>query len=55
MAAVTEAAFRALAEPHRRGILRLLRGRPRSVTEIAGQFDITQQAVESGEPADDGA
>jgi len=42
---VSEAAFHALAEPHRRGILRLLRDRPRSVTEIAGQFDITQQAV----------
>ena len=42
---VTEAAFRALAEPHRRGILRLLRDRPLSVNEIAEQFDITQQAV----------
>ena len=45
MGGVSEAAFHALAEPHRRGILRLLRDRPRSVTEIAGQFDITQQAV----------
>ena len=42
---MSEAAFHALAEPHRRGILRLLRGQPRSVTEIAEQFDITQQAV----------
>ena len=42
---VSEAAFRALAEPHRRCILRLLRDRPRSVNEIAEQFDITQQAV----------
>jgi DNA-binding transcriptional ArsR family regulator len=42
---VTEAAFRALAEPHRRGILRLLREGPRSVNEIAERFDITQQAV----------
>jgi DNA-binding transcriptional ArsR family regulator len=42
---LTEAAFRALAEPHRRGILRLLRDQPCSVTEIARQFDITQQAV----------
>ena len=33
MGGVTEAAFRALAEPHRRGILRLLRDRPRSVNE----------------------
>lgn len=42
---VSEAAFHALAEPHRRGILRLLRDQPRSVNEIAEQFDITQQAV----------
>lgn len=42
---VSEAAFQALAEPHRRDILRLVRDRPRSVNEIAGQFDITQQAV----------
>jgi DNA-binding transcriptional ArsR family regulator len=42
---VSEAAFHALAEPHRRGILRLLRDQPRSVNEIAGQFDISQQAV----------
>ena len=45
MGGVSEAAFRALAEPHRRGILRLLRDRPRSVNEIAERFDITQQAV----------
>src|SRR5262249_50706026 len=45
MDTVTEAAFHALAEPHRRDILRLLRDRPQSVGEIAGQFDITQQAV----------
>lgn len=42
---VSEAAFHALAEPHRRSILRLLRDQPRSVNEIAEQFDITQQAV----------
>ncbi|MGH3274548.1 MAG: ArsR/SmtB family transcription factor [Streptosporangiaceae bacterium] len=43
---MSEAAFHALAEPHRRGILRLLRDqRPRSVNEIAERFDITQQAV----------
>lgn len=42
---MSEAAFRALAEPHRRGIMRLLREQPRSVSDIAGQFDITQQAV----------
>jgi DNA-binding transcriptional ArsR family regulator len=42
---VSDAAFHALAEPHRRGILRLLRDHPRSVSEIAERFDITQQAV----------
>jgi DNA-binding transcriptional ArsR family regulator len=42
---MSEAAFRALAEPRRRGILRLLRDQPCSVNEIAEQFDITQQAV----------
>ena len=42
---VSEAAFQALAEPHRRAILRLVRDQPCSVTEIAEHFDITQQAV----------
>jgi DNA-binding transcriptional ArsR family regulator len=42
---VTEAAFQALADPRRRAILRLVRDRPRSVNEIAAQFDITQQAI----------
>ncbi|MBV9381931.1 MAG: winged helix-turn-helix transcriptional regulator [Streptosporangiaceae bacterium] len=42
---MSEAAFRALAEPRRRDILRLVRDQPRSVNEIAAQFDITQQAV----------
>ncbi|MBI1758654.1 MAG: winged helix-turn-helix transcriptional regulator [Actinobacteria bacterium] len=41
----TDAALKALAEPHRRAILRLVRDRPRSVNEIAEHFDITQQAV----------
>lgn len=45
MGAVSEAAFHALADPRRREILRLVRDQPRSVTEIAGQFDITQQAI----------
>jgi DNA-binding transcriptional ArsR family regulator len=45
LGAMTEAAFQALADPRRRAILRLVRDRPRSVNEIAGQFDITQQAV----------
>jgi DNA-binding transcriptional ArsR family regulator len=41
----TDAALKALAEPHRRAILRLVRDQPRSVSEIAEHFDITQQAV----------
>jgi DNA-binding transcriptional ArsR family regulator len=40
-----DAALKALAEPHRRAILRLVRDQPRSVTEIAEHFDVTQQAV----------
>jgi len=42
---MSEAAFQALADPRRRDILRLVRDRPRSVSEIAGQFDVTQQAI----------
>jgi DNA-binding transcriptional ArsR family regulator len=41
----TDAALKALAEPHRRAILRLVRDEPRSVSEIADHFAITQQAV----------
>jgi DNA-binding transcriptional ArsR family regulator len=40
-----EAALTALAEPRRRAILMLVRDEPRSVNDIAAQFDITQQAV----------
>ncbi|HEV2240318.1 MAG TPA: metalloregulator ArsR/SmtB family transcription factor [Streptosporangiaceae bacterium] len=42
---MSDAAFQALAEPRRRDILRLVRDRPRSVNEIAEQFDVTQQAI----------
>lgn len=42
---MSEAAFHALADPRRREILRLVRDQPRSVNEIAEQFDITQQAI----------
>jgi DNA-binding transcriptional ArsR family regulator len=42
---VSEAAFRALAEPRRRAMLRLVRDGPRSVNEIAAHFEVTQQAV----------
>jgi DNA-binding transcriptional ArsR family regulator len=45
LAAVGDAAFHALAEPRRRQMLRLVREQPRSVSEIAEHFDVTQQAV----------
>ena len=38
-------ALRALAEPRRQAILRLVVDQPRSVGEIAAHFDVTQQAV----------
>lgn len=41
----TEAVLRALAEPRRQAMLRLVRDSPRSVGEIGQHFDITQQAV----------
>jgi DNA-binding transcriptional ArsR family regulator len=41
----TDAVLRALAEPHRQAMLRLVRDEPRSVGEIAAQFEISQQAV----------
>jgi len=41
----TDAVLKALAEPHRREILRLVRNEPKAVNEIADRFDITQQAV----------
>lgn len=41
----TEAALKALAEPRRVEIVRIVRDRPRSVGEIAEHFDVTQQAV----------
>jgi DNA-binding transcriptional ArsR family regulator len=40
-----DAALRALAEPNRREILRLVRDEPRSVNEIAEHFEISQQAI----------
>ena len=42
---MSEAAFRAIGEPHRRDILRLLQDGPQPAGEIAARFDITQQAV----------
>ena len=41
----TEAVLKALAEPRRPAMLRLVRDEARSVGEIAEHFDITQQAV----------
>jgi DNA-binding transcriptional ArsR family regulator len=40
-----DAVLRALAEPRRREMLRLVRDEPRSVGEIAAQFEVSQQAV----------
>jgi len=40
-----ELALRALAEPRRQELLRLLRDHPRSVGELAAEVDVTQQAV----------
>jgi DNA-binding transcriptional ArsR family regulator len=40
-----DAVLKALAEPHRSEIIRLVRDEARSVNEIADHFDITQQAV----------
>jgi len=45
MATSAEDVLKALAEPRRQQILRLVRATPRSVGEIAEQVDITQQAV----------
>jgi DNA-binding transcriptional ArsR family regulator len=41
----SEAVLRALAEPKRQAILRLVRDKPHSVNEIGEHFDISQQAV----------
>jgi DNA-binding transcriptional ArsR family regulator len=41
----SEAILRALAEPKRQAILRLVRDKPHSVGEIGEHFDISQQAV----------
>jgi DNA-binding transcriptional ArsR family regulator len=40
-----DAAARALAEPTRREILRLVRDEERSVTDIAGHFDVSRPAI----------
>jgi DNA-binding transcriptional ArsR family regulator len=40
-----DAALKAMAEPNRRAILRLVSGEPRSVGDIAAHLDITSQAV----------
>jgi len=41
----SEAVLRALAEPRRQAMLRLVRDEARSAGEIGRHFDITQQAV----------
>jgi DNA-binding transcriptional ArsR family regulator len=40
-----EAALRAIAEPRRRAILRLVQGREMAAGEIAAHFDVTRPAV----------
>jgi DNA-binding transcriptional ArsR family regulator len=40
-----DAVFKALADPHRRQILRLVQLSPLAAGQIAAQFEITQQAV----------
>jgi DNA-binding transcriptional ArsR family regulator len=40
-----EAALKAIAEPRRRAILRLVRDEERSAGEIASHFDVTRPAV----------
>ena len=37
--------FEALAQPHRRAIMRLLAGGERSVGDLAAEFDVSQPAV----------
>lgn len=44
-AASVDAVFKALADPHRRQILRLVQHRELPAGEIAAQFAMTQQAV----------
>ena len=44
-AATTTDAFNAVAEPQRRRILTLLKGRERSVTELAGALHVSQSRV----------
>ena len=41
----TDLVLKALADPHRRDILRLVRGGELAAGEIASHFDATQQAV----------
>ena len=41
----SQAILRALAEPRRQQVLRLVREEPHSVGEIAAHFEVTQQAI----------
>ncbi len=42
---MTQDCFRALADPTRRDILKLLRDRDMTIAEVAGNFDMTRAAV----------
>jgi DNA-binding transcriptional ArsR family regulator len=45
LAVVREATWAALADPHRRAVLGLLRERPRTVGELVGALRLTQPAT----------
>ncbi len=42
---MSDSAFKALSDPTRREILRLLSSRPRTVNEIVEQFELSQPAI----------
>ncbi|HEX9577617.1 MAG TPA: autorepressor SdpR family transcription factor [Myxococcales bacterium] len=42
---MSDSAFKALSDPTRREILRLLSARARTVNEIVGQFSLSQPAI----------
>jgi len=45
MASDAQATFRALSDPTRRGILRILAGGDQTIGQVAGHFDVTRPAI----------
>jgi len=45
MQTITQTCFRALADPTRRGIVRILAGSDMSIGQLTSQFDMTRAAV----------